>query len=90
MYKNRNSVGDQVFKTERKVRDTKKTKAATDFRADEISGELPTAVYLRMMAGASYLDIFMIYNVRHKQVYNCFKQVVSWINNTFSYPFVMA
>ena len=85
-----NNVGDGVFKTERKVRDTTKTGKATDFRGGAISGELRTAVYLRMMAGASYLDIFMIYDVRHKQVYDCFKKVVGWMNDTFSYPFVMA
>jgi len=52
-----NSVGDHVFKSERKSRLPTKTKGATDFHGGEISRELRTAVYLRMMASASYLDI---------------------------------
>jgi len=84
------SVSDQVFKTERKVCDTTKTEKETDFCGGEISGELQTIVYLGMMVGVSYLDIFMIYDVCRKQVYNSFQKVVCWINNTLSYLFVIA
>ena len=85
-----NSIGDELFKSKRKVRPSKKTQEATDFRGGEISGEVRLAVYLTMMAGASYLDIFMIYDVHNRQIYNSFEMVVGWVNSTFSYPFVMA
>ena len=85
-----NNIGDQLFKSERKVRPTKQTQEATNFRGGEISGELRIAIYLRMMAGASYLDIFMIYDVHNGRIYNSFEKVVGWMNDTFSYPFVKA
>ena len=69
-----NSVGDQLFKSERKVHHTTKIQKATNFHSKEISGELQTAIYLRMMVGASYLDIFMIYNVHNGQVYIFFSK----------------
>lgn len=68
MYKIKNIVGDHLFKLERIVRGTKKTKEATDLHGGEISWELRTAVYLIMITGASYLDIIMIYDVCQKHV----------------------
>ena len=70
----KNSVGDHVFKSERKAHLSTKTKEVTDFHGGKISGKLQTAVYLKMMAGVSYLDIFMIYDVRYRQIYNFSKQ----------------
>ena len=73
------SVGDHVFKSERNACLPTKTKEATEFHGGEIFRELQTAVYLTM-----------IYNVRYRQIYNCFCKVVGWMNDTFSYPFVKA
>ena len=65
-------------------------KKSTDFHGGEISGELQTAVYLIMMTGASYFNIFMIYDIRYRQIYDCFQKVIVQMNDTFSYPFVKA
>jgi len=44
-----------------------------------------------MMAGASYLNIFMVYDLHNTQVYDSFtKKIIGWVNDTFSYPFVKA
>ena len=42
------------------------------------------------MTGASYLDIFMIYNIYNGQIYDSFETVAGWMNDTSSYPFVKA
>ena len=47
-------------------------------------------VYIRLLAGASYLDIFMLYGVSPSSVYASFKKVTKWINETFKFPLVQA
>jgi hypothetical protein len=83
------SVDDDVFKSENKTRSQKKTdNAATKFRGGEISGEVRMAAYLRIMSGASYLDVFMIYDMKTKQIYNSFEKCLGWVNDTFTLPLV--
>jgi hypothetical protein len=84
------SVGDDVFKSENKTRSRKKTDNATKFRGGEIFGEVRMAAYLRIMSGASYLDIFMIYDMKTKQIYNSFEKCLGWVNDTFTLPLVKA
>jgi hypothetical protein len=84
------SVGDNIFKSEHKTRPVTKTTKATLFRGGEVSGEVRLATYLRLMAGASYLDLFMIYDIKKKQIYSSFNKVAEWINNTFTLPLVKA
>jgi hypothetical protein len=84
------SIGDGIFKSENKTRPTTKTTNATKFRGGEISGEVRLATYLRLMAGASYLDLFMIYDIGTKPIYNSFEKVTGWINQTFTFPLVKA
>ena len=43
-----------------------------------------------MLAGASYLDVFMIYGVSPSTIYDCFHQVSQWIIKSFSFPLVKA
>jgi len=43
-----------------------------------------------LLAGASYLDIFMLYGVSPSSVYASFKKVTKWINETFKFPLVQA
>jgi hypothetical protein len=84
------SVGDDIFKSENKTRSRKKTDNATKFRGGVISGEVRMAAYLRIMSGASYLDVFMIYDMKTKQIYNSFEKCLGWVNDTFTLPLVKA
>jgi hypothetical protein len=51
-----------------------------------ISGEVKIACTLRMLAGASYLDLLVIYNISQVMLYEIFHEAVQWINRTFSFP----
>ena len=54
-------VGDDEFKSELKFRTNKnRTSKATDFRGGEISGETRLAIAIRILSGASYLDLLMV------------------------------
>lgn len=64
-------VGDETFKLENtNGRKRKRTNKATEFHGGEVSGEVKLAIYLRMLSGASYLDVFMIYGVHPSRIYN--------------------
>jgi hypothetical protein len=42
------------------------------------------------MAGASYLDIFMIYDIGQQPIYKSFQKMTAWINDTFTFPLAKA
>ena len=47
-----------------------------------VSGEVKLAITLRMLAGGSYLDIFLIYNIFETHAYKIFHETLSdWICN---------
>ena len=47
-----------------------------------ISGEIKLAITLRLLAGASYLDLELVYKLKHQVIYNIFHQVLrDWICN---------
>ena len=83
-------VGEDTFRSERKIHDANQTEAATNFRGGEVSGETRVAILLRLLAGASYLDLFMIYDVSSTTVYRSFQIAMEWVNESFSFPFVEA
>jgi hypothetical protein len=85
-----NSVGDDKFKSESGTRVEKYTHNATEFRGGEISGELRLGMLLRLMAGASYLDLLMIYGVSQGAIYQSFQTVTRWINQTLKFTLVEA
>ena len=85
------NVGKDVFKSEKHTTNYhSKTEAATNFRGGEISGEIRMAIFLRLLAGASYLDLFMLYDVSTKSVYNSFKKAIYWVNTTLKFRLVQA
>lgn len=51
-------MGENEFKSERKTRQPTRTTNATNFFGGKISGETCVASFIRLMAGASYLDVF--------------------------------
>ena len=85
-----NCVGDDKFKSETCSRAKLKTHNATEFRGGEISGELRLGLFLRLMAGSSYLDLLMIYGVSQRSVYLTFQTVTGWVNQTLKFSLVEA
>jgi DDE superfamily endonuclease len=51
-----------------------------------ISGEVKIACTIRMLAGASYLDLLLSYGISSYMLYDIFHQTIQWINNTFVFP----
>jgi hypothetical protein len=50
------------------------------------SGKLKVAVMLRLMAGASYLDLLLIFGICTSSIYNVFHKATAWIVATFEFP----
>jgi hypothetical protein len=53
-----------------------------------ISGEMKLGMMIRILSGASYLDLCMVYSVASSSVFNAFHEAIAWINSTFSFPLV--
>ena len=74
-----------------KIRTNKnRTSKATDFRGGEISGETRLAIAIRMVSGASYLNLLMVYGVCTSDLYTPFNTAIKWINDTLKIPLVTA
>jgi DDE superfamily endonuclease len=84
-------VGDRVFKSENWLNDDNNNSAIATSKASDawggiVSGEMKVACTLRMLAGGSYVDILMAYNISNCQVYTVFHEVIGWIGSTFAFP----
>jgi hypothetical protein len=53
-----------------------------------IPGEMKIAMMIRILSGASYLDLLMGYSVASCTVFKCFHEGIEWIKLTFSFPLV--
>ena len=62
---------------------TPRTYQATNALGGVLSGEVKLAVMLRLMAGASYLDLLLIYEISTKSVYSVFHEANGWVLTTF-------
>ncbi len=65
-----------------------KTNSASDALGGTISGETKIGIMLRIMAGASYLDLLLVYGVSTASVYSVFHEANAWILATFRFPLV--
>ena len=86
-------VGEGVFKSQEWLDGSHeeaatRTQSATNALGGTLSGELKVAVMLRIMAGASYLDLLLIYGISTSSVYSTFHEAASWIVMTFQFPLV--
>ena len=66
----------------------KRTSKATDFFGGKISGETRLGIAIRMLSGAFYLDLHMVYDVDTGDLHTSFNTVIKWINDTLKMPFV--
>jgi hypothetical protein len=67
-----------------------KTQKANEFKGGVVPGEIKVAMAIRMLAGASYLDLIVTYGITKSFLYSSFFEVIGWINETFSFPLVDA
>jgi hypothetical protein len=66
------------------------TRKANEYKGGIVPGEMKVAIALRMLAGASYLDLIVAYGIDRSFVYLSLFEVVGWINTAFSLPLVNA
>ena len=92
-------VGEDVFKSQEWLislpgltttasSTTTRTNCATNALGGIVSGEVKVAVMLRVMAGASYLDLLLTYGISTASVYSVFHEANGWILTTFQFPLV--
>jgi hypothetical protein len=62
------------------------TNAATNAVGGWVCGEIKLALMIRMLAGASYLDLLIQYGVCTSSLYEFFYEGVKWIVDTFVFP----
>ena len=86
-------IGKDQFKSEKYLKDMESTKKPTIVSklyharkktvGSTISGEWKMAITLRMMAGSSYLDMYLWSNISPNHISGLFKDVTkNWINKT--------
>ena len=93
-------VGERIFCSEKFVKEELANgtgKLANIFRAHKktsggyICGEVRLAITLRMLAGASYLDISCIFGVSYKHVHTIFMHVLKyWLCNDSVYKYKLS
>jgi hypothetical protein len=90
------AVGEDSFKSEAYVLcrgwgpGRERTWCANEFKGGLVPGKIKLAIAIRMLSGASYLDLMVTYGIAKCHVYSIFLEVVGWIKKTFSFPLVNA
>jgi DDE superfamily endonuclease len=86
-----NKLGDDVFRPEERIEEYNSThKGAVKKSGGAICGEVRLAIFLRLLAGASYLDLMVVFDLSHDPVFQSFHLVCHWVHETFTYPLVAA
>lgn len=84
-------VGESTFKGEHWLEENARnipTNEACNKWGGIVSGEIKLAVTIRMLAGASYLDLILSYGIKSATIYNVFHECKEWINASFHFPLV--
>ena len=87
----RDAVGDDEFRPEEHLDAyNNQVKGAVKRSGGIICGEVRVAIYVRILSGASYLDLMMIFDLTHRPIFESCHRVCAWIGRTFCYPLVEA
>jgi hypothetical protein len=80
-------MGEEVFRSESYLNNNHLVRrGAVKQSGGAVCGEVKVAICLRILAGASYLDLMVIFKLSHQSIFRCFYEVIEWINVTLSYP----
>ena len=85
------TIGEEIFKTEHYLEENAKlipTTEACNRWGGIVSVEIKLAITIRMLAGASYLDLILSYGIKSAEVYKIFHECKDWINLSFKFPLV--
>lgn len=80
--------GEATFKSESYLQQeySARTVDANAYTGGVIPGEIKLAMAIRILAGASYLDMILSYYVSPCSVYRVFHEVIGWIDESFRFP----
>lgn len=84
----RNVVGEDTFHSESFLEAgtyLPNLRNANNYNGGFISGELKMAITIRMLAGASYLDLMFGFTISRATLYREFDIVIGWINESFKF-----
>lgn len=79
------SVGETTFRPEHVVHQTHNA-ASLLSRGGLIPGEVKTAISIRLLAGASYLDLNPLFDVSTSHIYLIFDEFLLWVLKAFTFP----
>lgn len=85
------TVGERAFKSEYWLSYNSRlipTYEACNKWGGVVSGEIKLAITIRMLAGASYLDLILSYGLKSSTIYKIFHECKEWINLSFKFPLV--
>lgn len=87
----RQTVGDDEFRPEEHLDAyNSRLRGALKKSGGIICGEVRVAIYIRLMAGSSYLDLMVIFDITHRPIFESFHRVCGWISKTLQFPLVAA
>jgi hypothetical protein len=81
-------VGPEVFRSENFLSNNlpiHQLHVAHEALGGYIPGEIKLAIMLRLLAGASYLDLMHIFSVSRATIYREFHVTLEWVNRTFNF-----
>ena len=81
-------VGEKEFRPEQQERAV--YRGAVKDAGGVVCGEVRVAICIRLLAGASYLDLMVIFDLSHRSIFRSFHTVIRWINKSFTFPLVRA
>ena len=89
------TVGSVVFKSESWLNSPARPSPSNSIKGCAyaplggiIPGEMKIAIMIRILAGASYLDVLMAFNVASSTVFEVFREGINWIRASFKFPLV--
>ena len=80
----------EAGEAQQKKHSRKKVGGAIHTSGGALSGEVRVAIFIRILSGASYLDLMVIFDVTHDPIFRSFRTVCKWIQKTFQFPLVKA
>mgnify|MGYP001810441820 CR=1 FL=1 len=81
------AIGEDTFRPENWSQSARNS-ASHESRGGLIPGEVKVAIALRILAGASYLDLMPLFDVSVPHIYVVFDEFLDWVLKAFHFPLV--
>jgi hypothetical protein len=83
--------GDEFRPENSLASSTSEYQGAVKMAGEVVCGEeVRAAIFIRLLAGASYIDLMVIFDLTHGSIFGCFQMVCGWVLRTFTLPLIKA